>query len=62
MEWADVVYGLSAGHTKILREGFPVFAGKINELPGGDVPDPYGGTQRDYLECAERLKREIEGL
>lgn len=28
----------------------------------GDVPDPYGGTLEDYMECAKRLKKMITNL
>lgn len=62
MEWADTVYGLTAGHTQILRRQFPNFEGKVKELPGGDVPDPIGGTLEDYRACAERLLEEMARL
>jgi protein-tyrosine-phosphatase len=62
MAWADTVYGLTAGHNKILRAIFPAFADKIKGLPGGDVPDPIGGTPESYRACAARLEREIMQL
>ena len=29
---------------------------------GASVPDPFGGTLADYLECRETIRRGVEGL
>jgi protein-tyrosine phosphatase len=62
MEWADAVYGMTTAHAAMLRTIFPAYADKINTLPGGDLPDPLGGTMSDYRICAERLERDVEEL
>ncbi|MDR0293517.1 MAG: low molecular weight protein arginine phosphatase [Oscillospiraceae bacterium] len=62
MVWADAVYGLTAAHVAMLRTVFPACADKVRTLPGGDVPDPLGGTLSDYRACAERLKEDIAQL
>jgi protein-tyrosine phosphatase len=62
MEWADAVYGMTTAHTAMLRTIFPLYAGKVKILPGGNLPDPLGGTMDDYRACAERLEKDIEEL
>jgi ribosomal-protein-alanine N-acetyltransferase len=59
MEWADVVYGLTMAHVSMLRSTFPAYADKVKTMPGGDVPDPVGGTLSEYRECAARLQEDI---
>jgi protein-tyrosine phosphatase len=59
MEWADAVYGLADGHTQMLKTGFPAFADKIKDLPGGAIPDPFGGTLKDYYACAAQLEEAL---
>ncbi|MDR1692033.1 MAG: low molecular weight protein arginine phosphatase [Oscillospiraceae bacterium] len=60
--WSDVVYGMTAAHVSVLRNAYPAHAGKIRTLPGGDVPDPFGGELSDYRACAARLAEDIETL
>jgi protein-tyrosine-phosphatase len=62
MEWAEAVYGLTMAHTSTLRAVFPAYAGKVKALPGGDIPDPLGGTLDDYRTCAKRLEEDIAEL
>ncbi|MDR0325840.1 MAG: low molecular weight protein arginine phosphatase [Oscillospiraceae bacterium] len=62
MEWADAVYGMTMAHAAMLRTVFPAFAGKVKEMPGGDVPDPLGGTLSDYRACAGRFEQDIAQL
>ena len=62
MHWADAVYGMTMAHAAMLRTVFPAFADKIKTLPGGDVPDPLGGTLSDYRLCADRLEEAIAQL
>jgi protein-tyrosine phosphatase len=61
MEWADAVYGLTSGHSQMLRALFPAFADKVKDL-SGDIADPIGGTQECYRACAARLEGEIAKL
>jgi protein-tyrosine-phosphatase len=62
MAWADAVYGLTMAHVRTLRTVFPPHAEKTHLLPGGDVPDPLGGTLDDYRKCAERLEKDFTEL
>jgi protein-tyrosine phosphatase len=62
MEWADTVYGMTTAHAAMLRTVFPAFADKVKTLPGGNLPDPIGGTMSDYRDCADRLEKDIAEL
>ena len=62
MDWADAVYGLTTAHAATLRTVFPAFAGKVRTMPGGDVPDPLGGTLSDYRICAGRIEQDVAEL
>jgi protein-tyrosine-phosphatase len=62
MSWADVIVGMTTAHAATLRSIFPAFADKVRTLPGGDLPDPLGGTLSDYRICAERLEADVAGL
>lgn len=59
MSWADTVYGLTMAHVRMLRTVFPTHADKIKPMPGGDVPDPLGGTISDYRACADKIEQDI---
>jgi protein-tyrosine-phosphatase len=61
MEWAEAVYGMTKGHSHMLRTIFPTFTDKVKGFIG-DVPDPIGGTMGDYRDCAAQLEREIGSL
>lgn len=55
VEAADAVYCMTAQQTEQLRTVFPAHEDKIKDMPGGDIPDPYGGTDDVYAVTAERL-------
>ncbi len=54
IRWADEVYAMTASH---LREAQRLGARSAQLLDpgGGDVPDPIGGTQRQYDDTAARI-------
>jgi protein-tyrosine-phosphatase len=54
IRWADEVYTMTTSH---LREAQRMGArsARLLDPRGGDVPDPIGGTQRQYDDTARRL-------
>jgi protein-tyrosine phosphatase len=62
MEWSDTVVGMTMAHAAVLRTVFSAYGDKVRMLPGGDVPDPLGGTMDDYRACAARFKKELSEL
>ncbi|MCL2003277.1 MAG: low molecular weight protein arginine phosphatase [Oscillospiraceae bacterium] len=62
IDWADTVIGMTTAHAAMLRTLFPAHADKIRTLPGGDLPDPLGGTMSDYRQCADRLEQDVAEL
>ena len=62
MEWADTVVGMTTAHAAMLRTVFPAYGGKIRTMPGGDIPDPLGGTMSDYRVCAARIEQDLAEL
>jgi len=59
----DHVYCLTRGHLEALRSLVPPGAARCFELldpKGEDVPDPIGGSRRDYEDCAASILRSIE--
>ena len=51
---ADAVWVMTEGHEAALNGMFPAYAGKVNVL-WPPIPDPYGGGDRGYAVCAQRL-------
>lgn len=61
LDAADLVLGLSSDHKNVLLRQFPDMKDKIMTLgewagTNEDVPDPFGGTQEEYNECASQIK------
>ena len=61
IENADAVIGISRSHTMNLICDFPAFAAKIFSMPK-DIPDPYGGTEKDYAECLTMIASALKEL
>src|SRR5688500_16466839 len=54
---ADRIYAFDRYHAEYLRTGFPSVAARVSLLaeiaagPGGEIPDPMGGSQEDVDIC-----------
>ena len=58
---ADLVVCMTPRHLQALRERYPAYADKIICMPL-PVPDPYGGSEADYIACAGIIQRGLEQL
>lgn len=58
---ADVIFGMTEGHLRILRSLLPGTDTPIELVcrDGLDIPDPYGGDQAVYEACAARLEERL---
>ncbi|MDR2530737.1 MAG: hypothetical protein LBC65_04240 [Oscillospiraceae bacterium] len=59
---SDYVYCLTMGHASMLLSDFPDLAHKIRTMPGGDISDPFGGFDEEYMRCAEQIKTAVEAI
>jgi protein-tyrosine phosphatase len=59
---ADVIWTMTRSHRQALVSQWPEAAARTSVLSrnGGDVSDPIGGTEDQYLRCAEQIKAELE--
>lgn len=48
----DVIVGISSAHAMALVGAFPQYASKIISM-SEDIPDPFGGSEEDYINCLE---------
>lgn len=70
IQWADIVLTMTENHQHILSENFRLEAGKIVALKhyvsgastGGDIADPYGGSEEQYRKTMAELDALIEQL
>jgi protein arginine phosphatase len=60
----DVIYTAEAAHAAILRRLAPRAADRIFPLSpdGRDLPDPIGGTAKDFSEAAGRIEKALESV
>ncbi len=61
IEDADIVFTMTNNQRRMLVESFPYAADKIHLLGdytnrGGDVSDPYGGSEAVYEACAQEIE------
>ena len=59
MRKADLVYGITESHAKILKEDYSSYSEKIFVMPE-NISDPYGGTLEVYEECFEKIKQAVD--
>lgn len=59
---ADRVYPMTESHLRLLELCYPEQRYKLRRMPGGDVPDPYGGSDADYRRCLARLKADVSAI
>lgn len=59
---AERILTMTRDQEALLKQAFPFARDKISVISPGGVPDPYGGTQEDYEECANALKSAVERL
>jgi protein-tyrosine-phosphatase len=63
---ACVIYCLTSGHASMLKSDYPDYADKIKTLADSDIRDPFGGSDEEYLRCAEQIysavKKIVENL
>jgi protein-tyrosine phosphatase len=76
IEDSDIVFAMEHRQAVFLRKTFPAHVSKIFLLslfdadppPAGDyalrynIPDPYGKSEKDFLECFRMIERSIEGF
>jgi protein-tyrosine phosphatase len=65
MRRADLILVMTRTHAEALSLAFPDQSDKVYLLSNMvretyDIPDPYGGTQREYAEVAQELERLID--
>jgi protein-tyrosine-phosphatase len=59
----DRVLCMTSSHAAYLRSlGVPAAHLEVVNAAAGGVPDPYGGSARDYADCAEVLARYADAL
>jgi protein-tyrosine phosphatase len=76
IENTDMIFTMEHRQAEFMRKSFPDHVRKIFLLPlfdtnppqAGDyafrynIPDPYGRSEKDFLECFRRIERSIEGF
>lgn len=65
----DLLLGMTAAHVQALRRLAPAQASKIDRLMGYahahgaiDVPDPWYGTEKDFVHAFDLIEVGVEGL
>ena len=64
-EWADLILVMEETHAEELCAMFPDAEEKTQTLIGfatgesGDISDPFGGDEEEYLQCAEQIKKYV---
>ncbi len=59
---ADIIYCMTSGHAAILRSDYPDFTSKIRIVPGGEVRDPFGGSDSVYTQCAKQIYSAVKQI
>ncbi len=68
LEQADYVFTMTRGHKQLLEQAAPQYRDKyflLNAYAEGtpdaaDVPDPYGGSLEEYLQCFDVLHQSVQ--
>ncbi|MBR5535589.1 MAG: low molecular weight protein arginine phosphatase, partial [Clostridia bacterium] len=64
VEESDIVLTMTRGHKAVILSAMPHCEEKVFTLGeyigGGDITDPYGGSEEVYQKCAEELYEYIE--
>lgn len=56
---ATVIYTMTPDQANMLCLAFPDMSKKISPITPGGVPDPYGGTEGNYRQCAKQIKQAV---
>lgn len=61
---ADHVLTMTRSHQQVILNEFPELASRVRMLSADreDVPDPYGGSRREYEDCKAEIERHIMKL
>ncbi len=67
LEQADYIFAMTRGHKQMLERVAPQYRDKIfllnayaeGNLDAADVPDPYGGSPEEYLQCFDVLQHSV---
>jgi protein-tyrosine-phosphatase len=73
---SDMIFAMEHRQAAAMRKTFPEHAQKIfllplfrsDPIPPGDhalrynIPDPYGKSEKEFLECFQTIERSIEGF
>lgn len=63
---ADLVIGMTSSHCSAVAALVPAAAGKTKKLldyaSGGNVPDPFGGSARDYRDVFDAMADALDNL
>lgn len=55
IEKADKVLTMTPEQASALQQLLPDQAKKISPITPNGIPDPYGGTEEDYIRCADAI-------
>jgi len=59
IEQSDIIFAMAQQHRKTVLDMVPTAADKCFLLDSRDIPDPIGGTERDYYYCAELIEKAL---
>ncbi len=61
---AEAVYCMTSGHLRHFTMLFPQFASlaRLMPPPCGEVPDPYGGSLKLYIDTASRISQGVKEI
>ncbi len=63
---AERIIGISSGHCREIVSRYPEYAHKVTALldysTGGDVADPFGGSETVYRHCLEQMIPALEAV
>ncbi len=61
LEKSDYIIGITQNHAQTIANMFPSHTEKIFSFPI-DIPDPYGGTKQQYIDCLEQIIKGIDKI
>ena len=57
---ADWIFTMTAGQLRAIRELVPEAAARCRTLDDEDIADPIGGTDEEYMHCAQAIERALQ--
>src|SRR5689334_18545861 len=59
---ADVIYVMTQQHRKVISKNYPEAAEKVRMLAAEDIPDPVGGSAKDFEKCRITIQNALLDL